>query len=1143
MKLVRLQLHGFKSFAHSTELKFHDGITVIVGPNGCGKSNIADAIRWALGEQRASAIRSSRMDDAIFQGTAQRRGVNRAEVALVFSNHERRLALPQSEIEIKRVVFREGSSDYQLNRQSCRLRDIHDLCRDTGLGANAYAVIEQGMVDAILSDRAEERRHLFEEAAGIGRYKDRRKAAMRRLDAAEADLSRLQDLTLEVETKVRGLARQRKRAQRYEELRARRLVLELALAQAEMLASVSRLREARARLEALSQDEPSGRAELATAEAELERQRLESADASRSRSAVALKLEEVARAVAERERELAVADERRAHAKQRLLQIGVEREELGIRVAQLESELEQGNERREIEVERTASLAAEVSSAQAKQLALREELAAVRRADEETRRREHDLVRRLAQLEADAVGADARAAEATTRLGRLVAEHQELSTELQRLAEQGDLFAQQQRGLAAQRGTLEGERATLLERIEHLREEESEARSSLTEAEAFANQLAARVGALETLERDFHGFAPAVAAALAHREQLPGLQGPVAEFVRLDPQRAAAVEGTLGSLLQTLVVEDAGAADSVRQWLAAQVRVPDAGGRPPAKDRAGQSGDGARGMLALLPTEALPRLDSLLEALHFAGEPASEPVLIGRRARLAQLRSEAEKASRKRDAVGRRRALLAEQVAAAEAALREADARVHALELDLRRADADEAARTGQRSRAERLLEELARQREDLAATATRSAEEAEAARTERAAVSEQLEAQRLAANTASEMVASSEQAWEAAREREAEIKVAHARAEAALAEADRRIAAARAALAQAHERRTGLDREESGHTDAEQRLADSRAGGEQELQSLFATRDRWQAELRQLDERLGEFASAAMRIEERTRELRRHAGERNEERHRLELTEAEARATLRGIRERLEAEWRRPFQQLMQSAESVEGHPEGWRAELSAVGADIERLGPINMLAIEEHEEESRRLEFLQAQRQDLERACEDLRTAIRQINRTARQLFLETFESVRQNFTVTFRTLFEGGECDLWLVDPDDPLESDIEVSASPRGKRTQRIHLLSGGERALAALALLFAIYLVKPSPFCVLDEVDAPLDEANISRFLAMLQRFKGSTQFIVITHNPRTMEAADWIYGVTMEEPGISTIVGVQLNDAITQAAS
>ncbi|HYR06199.1 MAG TPA: AAA family ATPase, partial [Longimicrobium sp.] len=269
-----------------------------------------------------------------------------------------------------------------------------------------------------------------------------------------------------------------------------------------------------------------------------------------------------------------------------------------------------------------------------------------------------------------------------------------------------------------------------------------------------------------------------------------------------------------------------------------------------------------------------------------------------------------------------------------------------------------------------------------------------------------------------------------------------------------------------------------------------------------------------------------------------RRETEASEGRHRLELERAEQESRLVRVRERVEVEWGRPWEVLAGQASPVEeGEPDAWRAELREVAQAVEALGPINMLAVQEHEEEDRRLQFLLEQQNDLTKARDDLSSAIRQINRTAREVFMGTFNQVRENFHRTFQSLFQGGECDVWLADPDDPLESPIEIQASPRGKKTQRIHLLSGGERTLTALSLLFAIYLVKPSPFCLFDEVDAPLDESNVGRFIQLLNDFKEQTQFIVITHNPRTMESADWIYGVTMEEPGVSTIVGVELEGA------
>jgi chromosome segregation protein len=308
------------------------------------------------------------------------------------------------------------------------------------------------------------------------------------------------------------------------------------------------------------------------------------------------------------------------------------------------------------------------------------------------------------------------------------------------------------------------------------------------------------------------------------------------------------------------------------------------------------------------------------------------------------------------------------------------------------------------------------------------------------------------------------------------------------------------------------------------------------DLESLFEERTRLEREARELDERVEEVRKKVADLEVLLRRVHQEERGHSERRHELELERTQIDADLHRTRERLEDEWGRSFDELAGQVEPAAGEHDELREELHDVAERLANIGLVNMLAEQEYQEESERFEFLQAQREDLAKARDDLRETIRQINETASAALLETLDQIRANFRRTFQTLFQGGECDVWLEDPSDPLDSPIEISASPRGKRTQRIHLLSGGERALTALSLLFAIYLVKPSPFCVLDEVDAPLDETNILRFVAMLEEFKSSVQFIVITHNPVTIEAADWIYGVTMEEPGVSKIVGVEFSD-------
>jgi len=1123
MKLRRLQLQGFKSFADRTELVFHDGITAVVGPNGCGKSNISDAIRWVLGEQRASAIRGSKMEEAIFQGTTERRPVNRAEVALTFSNADKTLPVPYDEIEIRRIIYREGGSEYEINRTPCRLKDIVDLCRDTGLGAIAYAVIEQRMVDGILSDRTDDRRQVFEEAAGIGRYKDRRRAAERRLEATRADLERLQDLIGEVESKVRSLARQRRQAQRYQELRDRRFVLEVTLAESECEALQAERDEIAARLARLAEDEPSARATLARLETELEQHRVVAAERMRARSTVASRLELVSRKIAEHDRELAIVEERKTHAERRLAQIDVERRDLLGLIGTLTREIATLTDTLESERTQLEQLADTLEAVQERQLSLRQRVAAARTEAETATRTESELGRRAAELERVVTRSAAQEAESLAQLERLQAEEESIRADLSSHQAQGDLFAGVLRDLAAARETRKAEYEAAVEQLAKLRLEEAEARRAAIEAEDRRDRLAARLAALEALEREYHGLAPRTAAALRARDRLDGILGALPEFLRIPPERAAAVENALGSILQILVVRDPSVAASVERWLA---------GEAPGE-----------GMLALLPRDVLPDLERLLEEIVILGDPPAEAVLIGRRERFTALQAEAAEAEAELAAKQEARESIERAAEEADALLRERESALQSVELELTRAEAEVASYAGQSGRLERTLEELDRRRISLLEQLEQARRDAEAAREARAALDAQIEALHEAREASRAALARLEAEWEEARDEESELRVVHARAEAAVADLNRRLNEARNRAEGARRRVEQLGREEEDHRRTLTQLAEIRNTSGGRVEELFHERDELEAQLRTLDEELESTSAAIASLETELRNIRRGTEQRVEERHRLELRQGELDARLRSVRERLEVEWGRPYAQLVEGVERFPGDANALRAELSTVSADLERLGPINMLAIEEYEEESKRLAFLTEQRNDLEQACEDLQDAIRQINRHARELFTETFEQVRRNFHRTFGTLFEGGVCDLALSNPDDPLESDIEVSASPRGKRTQRIHLLSGGERALTALSLLFAIYLVKPSPFCVLDEVDAPLDESNVGRFVRMIQEFKKETQFIVITHNPRTIEAADWVYGVTMAEPGVSTMVGVQLDPALTGASA
>ena len=1171
MKIKALTLRGFKSFADRTRIELHHGITAVVGPNGCGKSNLSDALRWVLGEQRPTAIRGSRMEEAIFGGTEARQPIHRAEVLLEISNEDGVLPVPYADVAIGRTVYRGGESEYTLNGTACRLKDILDLCRDTGLGSNAYAMIEGRMVDAILSDRAEERRTLFEEAAGIGRYKDRRRIATRRLEQADGDLQRLEDVLIEVGSKVRSLAQQRGRAERHAKLRARLLQLEIAVADARLEETTGRLAEARAELESLEPDTGPDHVDLRTAETRAETLRLEYTDMERDRAGLARRLEEARRAVEEQERTRLLAGERGSNARDRLETLEEEvrrnegrREDLRERVAEARAALKEGQ-----------SLAAEGAAAVA-QLALRAEALAetartaaserdaAREALEEARR---EVERWRLELSVKEVRARDRSEELKRRrpaLDALAAQEHGLRTEAESASERE---AQAGRTLEDARDRLQaaGDTASSADAaLRRAREEAADLEGRLAAARARASSLGSLVGSSALLPE-------AVAELLKDRNAIPGLRGALSEFMEASADWASAVESHLGPYLHGVVVRDWSAVQAVEAWLERRggeggilVLPLDPGPLPgpaeadaPLMRHVDAKGAGAAWVKALLAGVGVPSGGELAPRPHpwvdaegrrqdrwggvYVGGAASEG-LLSRRAELRTLREEVE-------ALEEDRARAQEAVGELGDAAADAFAQVNALRRSLSDAESTRREAEADRTSAEARLVRLDQERGELAGRI----EQLEAFSEDEVSLSADDDAR---GGELDERVAQLSSTYADAREKAGVARAAADTGRAELHEAQLAQARREAEV----ENRRGVESrlaEAAGDAEARSRtqarevdrlnalIAESKAQSEELETSIGAgleARTQCEADLSALERRITERRGRLDRLESELSDARRLERERVDARHRLELEITQLEARESGIRGRVEAEWDAPLAELRERADPVDdAAPAEWEPELERVRRSIARIGPVNLLAQQEYEEEQKRLDFLTEQRDDLTRAGDDLRTSIRQINRQATSALLETFEQVRANFHRTFDSLFEGGQCDLRFENPDDALDSPIEISASPRGKKTQRIHLLSGGERALTALALLFAIYLAKPSPFCLLDEVDAPLDETNILRFVGMLKEFKEETQFIVITHNPRTIENADWIYGVTMQEAGVSSIVGVEFNSA-TQVA-
>jgi chromosome segregation protein len=1151
VRLTKLELQGFKSFADHTSIRFESGATAVVGPNGCGKSNVSDAIRWVLGEQRARMLRGGSMTEVIFQGSSARRPVNVAEVSLHFDNAEGLLPVPFREVVITRRLSRSGDSEYFLNRAPCRLRDVQDLVRGTGLGADSGVVIESRMIDALLSDRPDDRRELFEEAAGVGLYRDRRRSTERRLEETSADLARLDDLVNEVTTQVRALARQRKRAERHAELTGRRFAVELTLAGREMAGWKDELAALDARLAELQLLNP--QAELRQAEAERAREA-----ASQARASAEATRHELTRIVATERQgvltlrgEIAVAEERQRNAVSRRERAEREREEgraLGARTA-----------------EERARAAAEHDEARAAVADATEQLAERVAAEDEARRAVAAARQRLEQLDRQA---------------------RELREQARRLEIDRDAAAREREELAHRRDALEGELGAARERLgvarrdaEHAREQaeaareqlgvalhaleearaavraarerEAVARAEVSRADEARTAIQGKVNGLEALERDRVGLAPAAARLLKERDRFGdgAVLGPLTDFLAADADAAALVERFLGAGLHAVVVRDRTAAERVRAW--------HAGANPGAllllpADALAAASLPADGLAARVRADgpAAAWVGALLGGVEVLGDGAGfvdvrgavllpghagGPGALRRRAELDGLRAELARVDERRDAARAGADAARAALGAAEREQAEAQEGVTVAQQEARRADDAGADAERRRQRAEREvadaeqlrarletrgaelerrahgLDERARQAADGAASRER---ESAQARTEVDGADDQLELAREARTVFQVEQAQAQARLQVAADRErrlsreaetaAERLAALTRELSTLAEADGELSARFA------EWRLELESREAQMGDAEARLADAEEGA------------------RAADAALTDAGAAVDAV-------RRENARLADEMHAAALRHTQLAGRRDALRARLEVEWRRPMDELLAGHEPVEGEPASLSAELTEVKLQLEQLGVVNPLAVEEHEEEMRRLEFLAGQRDDLAQARGMLQQAIREIDATAKELFLATFAQAREHFRQIFQTLFGGGECDLRLEDPTRPLDCDIEVHASPRGKKTQRIHLLSSGERALVALSLLFGIFLTKPSPFCLLDEVDAPLDDQNVGRFVRMLNQFKVKTQFIVITHNPRTTtEAADAVYGVTMQEPGVSSVVSVRL---------
>ncbi len=1143
-----MTLKGFKSFADSTTLQLEPGVTVVVGPNGSGKSNVVDAIAWVLGAQAPSAVRSQKMDDVIFAGTAKRPALGRAEVALTIDNSAGLLPIEFTEVTVSRTLFRSGESEYAINGVNCRLLDVQELLSDAGVGRQQHVIVSQGQIDGVLNARPEDRRAIIEEAAGVLKYRKRREKAARRLDATDASLVRVQDLLREVRRQLRPLERQAEAARRHGELIGELRALQIFLAGREIAGLRTRLASsANARQQAAQRDHDL-RAELSaldTAVIAAESELTARGDFDLGDELVRVEqLRERARGVA-----AVLVERRRSMERDRgqLMDSGL--------VANLEAE--------------AARVADELDAVSAELAGL--EPQAEQLHEDEAAFAAHRQ-RAVADLDDEAPGSSAASAAAEVRgeLRSLRANHERTMAEQQRVAQRID-------ALAARSALLEGEAARLLADCEAAEGAELGLVAALDDAERAKVAAEARVAELGAARQrvaeeagTWRARADALAQALEHAraragaEHLAGIDGvlgTVLDLVEIDAGWEPAVEAALGEALQAVVVAspDAGraalaslhAADLSGAVLALgatrRATVPPAAGTPVRPHvrarRAGMDGvldavlggavrvdswsDAVEAILhhpdALIVTDHGDRFGSSGWRIGVAGAGATAAALTDAAERADRAAAELDACDQRLMAAHAAQQAALRTVAEAIAVLDDHDARFSATSERLARTKADHRDTSAE-------LESLHR-----SATDTASASSGEAGRlAELEGLLPGLEADEAAETEAArrrhEVRTSVETAAAELRHRRQQLELRRAslderrqlltrRAE----ETERRLQTDQEARARSAQRRQVLERS-LGAVDRLAALVDGhRRSVEARHAVLSDLRRRQSDEVRAIASRLDEARRTRQATERQLDELREHS-------RRLDVDEAELRLRLEAAVETL----RRDHDLEPHAAESAEqpALPEGVPAPARAreLERELRLLGPINPLALEEFNELQQRHAFLEEQLEDVRSTRRELLRVIRAVDQEIQSVFAAAYADVSGHFTTLFSSLFPGGAGRLILTNPDDLLNTGIEIEAKPSGKNVKKLSLLSGGERSLTALAYLFAVFRSRPSPFYVMDEVEAALDDVNLHRFLGLIAEFRAEAQLLIVSHQKRTMEAGDCLLGVTMQPGGSSKVV-------------
>lgn len=1176
MKIKRLEISGFKSFADKVVLDFQQGVTGVVGPNGCGKSNIVDAIRWCMGEQSAKNLRGKAMEDVIFVGSETRKPLGVAEVSLVFSTEDGRAPakyLDYAEIQLTRRLYRDGESDYLINKTPCRLLDITELFMDTGVGTRAYSIIEQGKIGQILHSRPEERRFLIEEAAGVTKFKSRKQLALKKIEGTRQNLARLADVLGEIRRQLASLQRQAKKAEKFREVRDELRTIDLLFAAREYC-------ETRRQREVAEQ-------ELASLN---ERIREVFAAASLGE----LQAEEARVVLLEAEKKLTIAQEDIFRIRSDFSTTGngleFQRKELAgldgrlarltAESAELDKRLKECSDQRELLVLRRDTGAVDAAGMQMELEKSEEDLAGHQRIEEELNRDLENRRRELFTALAEAAQFKSRFENAQKRFAALRERVDRYTREAMQLSERREQLRQRVETLDAEVATGQREQEVLQARLSTLRGHEDDLKRRLPEVEKVwqsrrdeLNRSSSRLHSLKELEAQFAGFGQGTRSLMKDAGLRSRFSGVLADAIQAPAELEVALEAVLAERLQCLLCSDDQDTIEALEFLKATkggragIALPlecTAENPQPVSGAAslvGQvkvSGPFAGLILNMLssvmlvdsfnPAIGLARQHPALTFVTRSGDVIAQGGIVSggsaeqagngiihkkreiRELELLVARLEEETASlgKERDDLRRQSQEVAEGLKGTGAQLHQAELRLTGQTKDRQQA-VDENIRIVDRLEvqsleAENLNEEQTLLEEEQKLAGEQMVQVGDASKVlegETVRLKSELDARRLLLVAAREKVT-------AIRVQTATVKEQHDAGLRALADLERQT--------EEMVGRMAADREELASGDAAKlKLQEEIKTATERLEGLMREQIESEERLALLRSRFEEAGAALALIEAHLKKTREESDAVRQSQADLNLRFSTLTMQADHLEQALLERSRTAMSEAVAKLESVEFDEAVSRIRQLELQRLLDEMGEVNLMAIEECAGMEERFTFLTSQKDDLEESLRGLQQAIQRINRTTRQRFQETFNLVNAKFQEVFPRLFCGGRAELHLTDEEDLLETGIDIIVQPPGKKLQNVTLLSGGEKALTAVALIFSIFLIKPTPFCLLDEVDAPLDDANIGRFNDMVREMSAISQFIIITHNKATMQVADTLYGITMEEPGASRMVSVRLH--------